>query len=186
MNYIYRLSETSTSTGNIFEAPVEDFAVHSNLEKTFEKIFDYFNGVAYEVMPLEERLQFIEYLLVAYTGKKCDIFAEYKSFDKEVSKKEALQLFAVHLIIYYSELINKTPKDTVILIYESISIDKQTAETLLTENYTLFAKETEKIKQLRSTIDNFLYNIKTTTTYKNNILLLIIYLIALDSFENFF
>lgn len=186
MNYTYQLSDTATSTENVFEAPKTDFAVHSNIEKTFEKIFDYFKGVAYEVMPQEERLQFIEYLLTVYTGKKCNIFCEYKSFDKNFIKEEALQLFAVHLIIYYSELINKTPKDTVILIYESISIDKQTAEKLLTNNYTLFAKETEKIKQLRSTIDILLHSMNTLTADKNNILLLITYLIALDSFENFF
>lgn len=183
MNYIYQLSNTSTSTGNIFEAPNTDFAVHSNIEKTFEKIFDYFKGVAYEVMPQEERLQFIEYLLSVYTGKKCNIFCEYKSFDKNFTKEEALQLFAVHLIIYYSELLDKTPKETVILLYEAI--DEDTMESLLTENYTLFAKET-KPKQLRSTLDNFFYNIKKTGVSKNTILLLLVFLIALDSFENFF
>lgn len=183
MNYIYQLSDTATSTGNVFEAPKTDFAVHSNIEKTFEKIFDYFKGVAYEVMSQEERLQFIEYLLTVYTGKKCNIFCKYKSFDKNFTKEEALQLFAVHLIIYYSELLDKTPKETVIVLYESIV--PEAMETLATDNYTLFAKETKQ-KQLRTALDSFLYNIKVTGVSKTNIPILLVYLIALDSFENFF
>ena len=194
MNYEYQILKNANISDpvllqeyfenlNEFAANSPDFAVHPDIEQTFNKIYEYFNSVAYEYASQEDRLNKIENLLVFYTGKKLNIFTEYKKTDIEVEKKDVLGLLLFHLIVFVAEERKITPKELLLTLYENTF--KEFFADLISGEFELFSTKSQTVK-IKALIDNSLYNIKKVGPNKESVFLLIFYLIVLDAFENFF
>lgn len=194
MNYDYQISRISNISDpvllqeyfqnlNEFSTNSPDFAVHPDIEQTFNKIYEYFNNVAYEYATQEDRLNKIENILSFYTGKKMNIFTEYKETEIEVKKEDALGLFLFHLIVFLAEENRITPKELLLSVYENTF--KEFFADLISGEFELFSTKSQTVR-IRALIDNGLYNIKKSGANKETIFLLVFYLIVLDAFENFF